>query len=71
MESEFISLELARQEVEWIKSLLGDVPLWGASMHVSMHCDSQATISIAKNSVYYGKRRHVRLRHEVISLEFV
>ncbi|KAL0555831.1 hypothetical protein IC582_004332 [Cucumis melo] len=29
MESEFIALELAGQEVEWIKNLLGDVPLWG------------------------------------------
>ncbi|TYK06658.1 ty1-copia retrotransposon protein [Cucumis melo var. makuwa] len=29
MESEFIALELAGQEAEWIKNLLGDVPLWG------------------------------------------
>ena len=27
MEYEFIALELAGQEAEWIKSLLGDVPL--------------------------------------------
>ena len=40
MEFEFIALELARQGVEWIKSLLGDVPLWGASVSVSIQCDS-------------------------------
>ena len=40
MEYEFIAFELAGQEVEWIKSLLGDVPLWGASMPVSIPYDS-------------------------------
>ncbi|KAA0038918.1 Retrovirus-related Pol polyprotein from transposon TNT 1-94 [Cucumis melo var. makuwa] len=43
-------------------------------------CDSQAMICTAKNSVYNGKSRHIRLRHAVvkqllkegtISLEFV
>ncbi|KAL0553831.1 hypothetical protein IC582_007735 [Cucumis melo] len=67
MESEFIALELVGQEAEWIKNLLGDVPLWGTSVP-------------AKNSVYNGKSRHIRLRHAVvkqllkegtISLEFV
>ncbi|KAA0055836.1 ty1-copia retrotransposon protein [Cucumis melo var. makuwa] len=80
MESEFIALELAGQEAEWIKNLLGDVPLWGTSVPVSIQCDSQAAICTAKNSVYNGKSRHVRLRHAVvkqllkegtISLEFV
>ncbi|MDV3146714.1 MAG: Ty1/Copia family ribonuclease HI [Sweet potato little leaf phytoplasma] len=80
MESEFIALELAGQEAEWLRSLLQDVPLWGASVPVSLHCDSQAAIGIAKSSVYNGKRRHIRLRHGVvkqllksgiISLEYV
>ncbi|KAA0063949.1 ty1-copia retrotransposon protein [Cucumis melo var. makuwa] len=80
MESEFIALELEGQEAEWIKNLLGDVPLWGTSVPVSIQCDSQAAICTAKNSVYNGKSRHIRLRHAVvkqllkegtISLEFV
>ncbi|KAA0052404.1 ty1-copia retrotransposon protein [Cucumis melo var. makuwa] len=80
MESEFIALKLAEQEAEWIKNLLGDVPLWGTSVPVSIQCDSQAAICIAKNNVYNGKSRHIRLRHAVvkqllkegtISLEFV
>jgi len=29
MEYEFIALELAGQEAEWIKGLLADVLLWG------------------------------------------
>ena len=49
-------------------------------MLVSIQCDSQVTIGLSKNSVYNGKRRHIRLRHVAvkqllkegtISLEFV
>ncbi|KAA0048396.1 ty1-copia retrotransposon protein [Cucumis melo var. makuwa] len=36
MESKFIALELARHEAGWIKNLLGDVPLWGTSVPVSI-----------------------------------
>lgn len=81
MESEFIALDLAGQEAEWLRNLLADVPLWGKrSIPVSLHCDSEAAIGIAKNSVYNGKRRHIRIRHSsvrellkngVISLQFV
>ncbi|KAA0036641.1 ty1-copia retrotransposon protein [Cucumis melo var. makuwa] len=39
VESEFIASELTGYEAEWIKSLQGDVPLWGTSVPVSMHCD--------------------------------
>ncbi|XP_060182404.1 secreted RxLR effector protein 161-like [Lycium barbarum] len=81
MESEFIALELAGQEAEWLRNLLADVPLWGRQASpVSLHYDSQAAIGIANNSVYNGKRRHIRIRHGVvkqllkhgvISLEYV
>ncbi|KAL0294750.1 UNVERIFIED_CONTAM: Retrovirus-related Pol polyprotein from transposon TNT 1-94 [Sesamum angustifolium] len=63
MESEFIALELAGQEAEWLRNLIGDIPLWGSTAPVSLHCDSQAAIGIAKNYAYNGKRRHIRLRH--------
>ena len=33
---------------------------------VSMHCDCQAAISIAKNKACNGKNKHIRLRHEVV-----
>jgi len=33
---------------------------------VSLHCDSQAAIGIAKNSVYNGKKRHIRIRHGAV-----
>ncbi|XP_048491501.1 secreted RxLR effector protein 161-like [Beta vulgaris subsp. vulgaris] len=41
MEYEFIALELTGQEVEWIRSLLADISLWGKpAPSVSMRCDS-------------------------------
>ncbi|KAL0358276.1 UNVERIFIED_CONTAM: hypothetical protein Sangu_0677000, partial [Sesamum angustifolium] len=52
----------------------------GSSVPVSIHCDSQAAIGIAKNYAYNGKRRHIRIRHGavkellkngIISLEYV
>ena len=81
MESEFIALELVGQEAEWLKGLLTDIPLWGKqSTPISLDCDSQAAIGVAHNSVYNGKKRHIRiihcvvkqlLKHGVISLEYV
>ncbi|KAK4389970.1 hypothetical protein Sango_2060300 [Sesamum angolense] len=68
------------QEAEWLKNLLGDVPLWGSTVPVSLHSDSQAAIGIAMNYAYNGKRRYIRIRHGavkellkngIISLEYV
>ena len=33
---------------------------------MSMHCDCQTVISIAKNKAFNRKNRHIRLRHEVV-----
>ncbi|XP_074266326.1 uncharacterized protein LOC141588800 [Silene latifolia] len=35
MESEFIALELAGQEADWLRNLLADVPMWGDRLHQS------------------------------------
>ena len=31
-----------------------------------MHCDSQAAIAKAKNKIFNGKNRHIRLRHNIV-----
>ena len=33
---------------------------------VSLYCDSEATLFRAYNKVYYGKSRHISLRHEYV-----
>ena len=67
MDLEFIALELAGKEAEWLRNLLADMPLWGRQdLPFSLHCDSHEAIGIAKNSVYNGKRRHICIRHSAV-----
>ena len=33
---------------------------------ICIHCDSQSALARAKNSVYNGKSRHIRCRHNTI-----
>jgi len=33
---------------------------------VSMHCDSQLVIIVAKNKTFNGKNKHIQLRHNVV-----
>ncbi|XP_074313571.1 secreted RxLR effector protein 161-like [Silene latifolia] len=67
IESEFIALELAGREVEWLRSLVADIPLWQKPVpSVPLHCDSQSAIHVAKNKAYNGKSRHIRLRHNIV-----
>jgi len=67
MEAEFIALELAGQEVEWLKNLLVDMPLWWRQpTTVSPHCDSQTAIRVAYNSVYNVQKRQIHIRHSAV-----
>ena len=67
MEAEFIALEKASFEVEWLINLLLDIPLWTRlAPSVYMHCDSQATIAKAKSKMFNGKNMHICLRHNIV-----
>ncbi|GJW92554.1 hypothetical protein Tco_0170107 [Tanacetum coccineum] len=66
-ESEFLALATAGKEAEWLRNMLLDIELWPQPMPaISLHCDSQSTLSRAYNKVYNGKSRHVSLRHAYI-----
>ena len=50
MESEFIALDKAGEEAEWLRQFLEDIPLWPKPMPaICIHCDNQASISREKN----------------------
>ena len=67
MESEFIALELAGNEAEWLRHFLANIPLGiKPTPSVSLHGDCQAVIAIAKNKTFNGKNRHIQLRHNVV-----
>ena len=67
MESKFVALASARQEAEWLRDLLLEIPLaYENSNKVSIHCHSQATSVRAYNEVYNEKSRHISLRYEYV-----
>ncbi|GMI86656.1 hypothetical protein HRI_002334900 [Hibiscus trionum] len=67
MEYEFVALELAGNEAEWLRNFLANIPLGiKPTPSVSMLCDCQAAIAIAKNKTFNAKIRHIHLRHDVV-----
>ncbi|KAL0297857.1 UNVERIFIED_CONTAM: Retrovirus-related Pol polyprotein from transposon TNT 1-94 [Sesamum angustifolium] len=42
-------LRYLKGETEWLRNLFRHVPLWGSTVPVSLECDSQTAIGIAKN----------------------
>ena len=81
MAAEFVALASCCKEVEWLRNLLIEIPIWPKPMPlVSIHCDSEATLSRAYSQIYNGKSRHIGLRHSyvrqlltdgVITIDFV
>ncbi|PHT25799.1 hypothetical protein CQW23_34580 [Capsicum baccatum] len=64
MESEFIALDKAGEEAEWLRNFLEDIPYWPKPVApVCIHCDSLAAIGRARSMMYNGKSRHIRRRH--------
>ncbi|GKG26502.1 hypothetical protein Tco_0402205, partial [Tanacetum coccineum] len=81
MESKFIALAAAGKEVEWLKNLLLEIPLWSKPIApISIRYDSAATLAKAYSQMYNGKSRHFGVSHSmirelitngVVSIEFV
>ena len=64
MEYEFIALDKAGEEAEWLRQFLEDIPIWPKPvLEICIHCDSQSAIGRAQNDMYNGKSRHIRHRH--------
>ena len=67
MESEFVALEMADNEAEWLKNFLTNILLgMKLTSSVSMLCDCQLKITIAKNKTYNGKNKHIQLTHNLV-----
>ena len=81
MESKFIALDKAGEEVEWLHHFLEVIPIWPKSVPaICIHCDNQSAIGRAQSHMYNGKSRHIRRRHNtvrqllsngIISIEYV
>ena len=67
MEYEFIALDKAREEAEWLRQFLEDIPIWPKPVPaICIHCDSKSAIGRAQNDMYNGKSRHIRRRHDTV-----
>lgn len=67
MAAEFVALASYSKEAEWLRNLLLEIRLWPKPMSpISLHCDSEATLSRAYSQVYKGKSRHIGLRHSCV-----
>ena len=81
MESEFIALDKAGEEAEWLRHFLEDMPMWPKPVPpICIHCDSQSTIGRTQSYKYNGKSRHIRRRHNtarqllsngIISIDYI
>ena len=65
MESEFIALDKAAEETEWLRNFLEDIPVWHKPV-TAICIDSMAAQARAKSNIYNGKSRHIRRRHNTI-----
>ena len=67
MKFEFVALEMAGSEAEWLKNFLANIPLgMKPTPFVSIHCDCQSLIAIAKNKNYNGKNKYIQLKHNLV-----
>ncbi|PHT42001.1 hypothetical protein CQW23_20855 [Capsicum baccatum] len=67
MESEFIALDKASEETEWLRNFLEDIPYWPKPVApVCIHCDSQTSIGRAGSILYNGKSRHIQQRNNTV-----
>ena len=81
MEYDFIALDKCGEGTKWLCHFLEDILGWPKPMPpICIHCDSQSVIGRAQNSMYKGKSKHIRRRHNtikqllsigVISLDYV
>ncbi|GJZ14044.1 zinc finger, CCHC-type containing protein [Tanacetum coccineum] len=81
IESEVVALAAVGKEVEWVRNLIHEIPIWPKLIApISSRCDSAATLAKAYSQIYNGKSRHLGVRHSMImelimngmiSIEFV
>lgn len=63
-EAEYMALGEAAKEAVWVQGLVSEL---GVDQEgVQLHCDSQSALCLAKNQVYHGRTKHIRIRFHKI-----
>ncbi|CAM8910147.1 unnamed protein product [Rhodiola kirilowii] len=59
-EAEYRAMRKLTSELIWIKALLKDLGIESPTP-ITMHCDNQAAIHIASNSVFHERTKHIEV----------
>ena len=60
-EAEYIAITEAVKEAIWLQGLLDDLGV--GKKQVTVFCDSQSAIHLAKNQVYHARTKHIDVRY--------
>ncbi|GJT77451.1 zinc finger, CCHC-type containing protein [Tanacetum coccineum] len=67
MKSEFVALAGAGKEVEWLRNLIHEIPIWTKPIAlISIRCDSAPKMAKAYSQMYNGKSKHLGVSHSMI-----
>ncbi|KAG8479441.1 hypothetical protein CXB51_029725 [Gossypium anomalum] len=63
-EAEYMAVIEAVKEAIWLNGLLEDLGV--VQSHISLYCDSQSAIHLAKNQVYHSRTKHIDVRYHFV-----
>ncbi|KAJ0522114.1 putative RNA-directed DNA polymerase [Helianthus annuus] len=64
-EAEYIALSMAGCQAIWLKGILKELQIH-MDCPPAIHCDNRSTICLAKDPVYHGKSKHIRVKYHFI-----
>ncbi|KAJ0821711.1 putative RNA-directed DNA polymerase [Helianthus annuus] len=64
-EAEYIALSMAGCQALWLKGILNDLK-FNMECPPVIFCDNKSTINLAKDPVYHGKSKHIRVKYHFI-----
>ncbi|KAJ0748566.1 putative alcohol dehydrogenase [Helianthus annuus] len=64
-EAEYIALSMAGCQALWMKGILNDL-CFNMDCPPTVYCDNKSTICLAKDPVYHGKSKHIRVKYHFI-----
>ena len=67
-EAEYMSLVSAVQEAKLLSHLFDGV-VKGMVTSVTLHCDNQGTLALAKNPVHHQRSKHIDTRYHFVKSE--
>ncbi|KAL4271878.1 hypothetical protein GQ457_13G029750 [Hibiscus cannabinus] len=63
-EAEYMAVSEAVKEAIWLNGLMEDLGV--VQSHISLYCDSQSAIHLAKNQVYHSRTKHIDVRYHFV-----